>query len=92
MLSPTVSFFILHKTLPFSVYLLHNRPQTLHCIKQVKMVKAPAIVFGAAGVAAFSTEQLNEIFDILDKHNVKELDTARLYVSLPIDLQIDNDC
>ncbi len=44
--------------------------------------KAPAIVFGAAGVAAFSTEQLNEIFDILDKHNIKEIDTARLYVRL----------
>lgn len=46
------------------------------------MSKAPAIVFGTAGVAAFSTEQLNEVFDILEKHNVKELDTARLYVRL----------
>ncbi|KAK0100780.1 hypothetical protein ONS95_007229 [Cadophora gregata] len=43
------------------------------------MAQAPKIVFGAAGVAAFSTEQLNEIFDILEKHNAKEIDTARLY-------------
>jgi len=43
------------------------------------MAQAPKIVFGAAGVSAFSTEQLDEIYNILDKHNVKELDTARLY-------------
>ncbi|KAH6721906.1 NADP-dependent oxidoreductase domain-containing protein [Leptodontidium sp. MPI-SDFR-AT-0119] len=43
------------------------------------MAQAPAIVFGTAGVGAFSTEQLSEVFDILDKHNVKQLDTARLY-------------
>ncbi|KAH7407320.1 NADP-dependent oxidoreductase domain-containing protein [Cadophora sp. MPI-SDFR-AT-0126] len=43
------------------------------------MAQAPKIVFGAAGVAAFSSEQLSEIFDILDKHNVKEIDTARIY-------------
>lgn len=46
------------------------------------MAQAPKIVFGAAGVSAFSTEQLDEIYNILDKHNVKELDTARLYVRL----------
>lgn len=51
------------------------------------MAQAPAIVFGTAGVGAFSTEQLSEVFDILDKHNVKQLDTARLYVSLPLELQ-----
>ncbi|KAH7357073.1 NADP-dependent oxidoreductase domain-containing protein [Rhexocercosporidium sp. MPI-PUGE-AT-0058] len=43
------------------------------------MAQAPAIVFGTAGVRAFSTEQLTEVFDILDKHNVKQLDTARIY-------------
>ncbi|CAL3973575.1 unnamed protein product [Diplocarpon coronariae] len=41
--------------------------------------EAPAVVFGSAGVAAFSDEQLVEIFGILDKHHVKEIDTARLY-------------
>ncbi|CZT13047.1 hypothetical protein WAI453_005890 [Rhynchosporium graminicola] len=43
------------------------------------MSQAPAVVFGAAGVANFSTEQFTEILDILDKHNVKQIDTARLY-------------
>ncbi|KAK2627520.1 hypothetical protein QTJ16_003486 [Diplocarpon rosae] len=41
--------------------------------------EAPAVVYGAAGLAAFSDEQIVEIFSILDQHNVKEIDTARLY-------------
>ncbi|KAI9049803.1 hypothetical protein LZ554_005954 [Drepanopeziza brunnea f. sp. 'monogermtubi'] len=43
--------------------------------------KAPALVFGTAGVAEFSDDQVQEIFGILDKHNVKQLDTARIYGS-----------
>jgi hypothetical protein len=42
---------------------------------------APAIVFGAAGASAWSSEQTTEFLQILEKHNVKELDTAYIYVS-----------
>ncbi len=41
---------------------------------------APSIVFGTAGIAAFSTEESNKILDILEKHNIKQLDTASVYV------------
>ena len=41
----------------------------------------PVISYGTAGIAAMSTEVLNGILDTLAKHNVKELDTAFVYVS-----------
>jgi len=40
---------------------------------------APSIVFGTAPIASFSTETAKEILSILKKHNVNQLDTARLY-------------
>jgi aflatoxin B1 aldehyde reductase len=40
----------------------------------------PSIVFGTAGIAALSTEDSKEILNILEKHNVKQLDTASVYV------------
>ncbi|KAL2073585.1 hypothetical protein VTL71DRAFT_10911 [Oculimacula yallundae] len=43
------------------------------------MSQAPEIVFGAFGIDTYSTEQFNEILDTLDKHNVKQIDTARAY-------------
>lgn len=42
---------------------------------------APAIVFGSAGIASFSTETVTEMLEILEKHNVKQIDTASIYVS-----------
>jgi hypothetical protein len=40
----------------------------------------PTIVFGTAGVLALSTEDLNSMLSTLEKHNVKNLDTAYIYV------------
>lgn len=45
------------------------------------MAHAPEIVFGTAGAAAWSTEQTDGFLQILKNHNVKELDTAFVYVS-----------
>jgi aflatoxin B1 aldehyde reductase len=42
---------------------------------------APSVVFGAAGMASLSTEDGKEILNILEKHNVNQLDTASVYVS-----------
>jgi aflatoxin B1 aldehyde reductase len=42
---------------------------------------APSIVFGSAGVASFSTETVKEMLNILEKHNIKQIDTASIYVS-----------
>ncbi len=44
---------------------------------------APAIVFGTASAAGWSSEHTTEFLQILEKHNAKELDTAYLYVSQP---------
>lgn len=44
---------------------------------------APAIVFGTAGISSFDTETAKGIISVLEKHNVKELDTAFLYVRYP---------
>jgi hypothetical protein len=43
---------------------------------------APAISFGTAGVARWPTETVEGLLSTLEKHNVKELDTALLYVRL----------
>lgn len=43
------------------------------------MVSAPIISFGTAGVVSYDTETRNEIFNTLERHNVKELDTAYVY-------------
>lgn len=43
----------------------------------------PTIVFGTAGVVAMSTEVLGQMLSTLEKHNVKELDTAFIYVYYP---------
>jgi len=40
---------------------------------------APAIVFGTATAAGWSSEHTTEFLQILEKHNVKELDTAYVY-------------
>jgi len=42
----------------------------------------PEIIYGAAGLAGKSSEELAETFAVLRKHNVKILDTASLYVEL----------
>jgi aflatoxin B1 aldehyde reductase len=42
---------------------------------------APSIVFGSAGIASLSTETANEMLNILEKHNIKQIDTASIYVS-----------
>jgi hypothetical protein len=47
------------------------------------MASAPAISFGAAGVFSYDTETRDGIFSTLEKHNVKEIDTAIIYVSHP---------
>lgn len=43
----------------------------------------PTIVYGTAGVVAFSTEVLDQMLNTLEKHSVKEIDTAYIYVWLP---------
>jgi hypothetical protein len=40
----------------------------------------PTIIYGTAGIQSFSAEDLDKIFSTLEKYNVKELDTAYLYV------------
>lgn len=40
----------------------------------------PQIIYGAPGVAEKSPEELKELFATLQKHNVKILDTASIYV------------
>jgi hypothetical protein len=44
---------------------------------------APAIVFGTAGISSLDTETAKGIVGVLEKHNVKELDTAYVYVCYP---------
>jgi len=41
----------------------------------------PAIVFGTASIARYSTETAKEMLNILEKHKVDQLDTASVYVS-----------
>lgn len=43
---------------------------------------APEIVYGAAGVAGLSTEELRNTLSVLRRHNVETLDTASVYVGL----------
>jgi hypothetical protein len=43
----------------------------------------PTIVFGVAGIIAMSDEVLSGMFSALEKHNVKEIDTAFVYVCCP---------
>ena len=43
----------------------------------------PTIVFGVAGIAAMSDEVRNGMFSTLEKHDVKEIDTAFSYVCCP---------
>ena len=40
------------------------------------------ILFGTASFGKLPTESGQEFLDLLKKHNVKDLDTAHLYVSL----------
>jgi aflatoxin B1 aldehyde reductase len=40
----------------------------------------PKIVFGTAGIKSLEPQVLTDMLDTLDKHDVKELDTANLYV------------
>lgn len=42
----------------------------------------PTIVFGTAGIVAWSTEVLDGMLSTLEKHNVKDLDTAYIYVGI----------
>jgi len=42
---------------------------------------APAIVFGSAPIARYSTETAKEMLEILEKHKVNQIDTASIYVS-----------
>ena len=41
----------------------------------------PTISFGTAGAFHLSTEVLNDMLDMLEKHDVKEVDTAYIYGS-----------
>ena len=41
---------------------------------------APEIIYGAAMVAHMTSEELSERFKVLQKHHVKSLDTAFIYV------------
>jgi aflatoxin B1 aldehyde reductase len=43
---------------------------------------APSMVFGSAGIATFATETVKEMLNILEKHNVKQIDTASIYVRI----------
>jgi hypothetical protein len=65
-------------------------------IEFIKMVhSAPAIVFGTAGISSLDTETAKGIVSVLEKHNVKELDTAYVYVrysKLQQILQLANPC
>lgn len=47
------------------------------------MTQSPVkIIFGAAGIGRGNTDEVNkELFEVLHKHNVKNVDTAYIYVS-----------
>ena len=40
----------------------------------------PQIIYGAAGISQLSGDEQKETFSVLQKHNVKTLDTAYIYV------------
>lgn len=40
------------------------------------------IVFGTAGLPRLSVEEVEEVYQVLQRHEVKDLDTAHIYVSL----------
>ncbi len=44
--------------------------------------QAPHVVFGTAGIAHMATDVSTEMLEILERHNVNQLDTASIYVSL----------
>ncbi len=50
----------------------------------------PQIIYGAAGVGDFSTDEYRDIFNVLRKHNVNVLDTAAHYVFAPPALEMKN--
>lgn len=41
---------------------------------------APKIIYGTASIAMLGNKTALDMFNILEKHNVKDLDTAYLYV------------
>jgi aflatoxin B1 aldehyde reductase len=47
---------------------------------------APSIVFGTAGIAAFDNKGMKDVLTLLEKHNIKYLDSASLYVSCLISM------
>ncbi|KAE9375814.1 Aldo/keto reductase [Stipitochalara longipes BDJ] len=47
---------------------------------------APSIVFGSAPIARFSTETAKEFLNILEKRNVKQIDTASIYTGSEVTL------
>ncbi|KAL3421890.1 aldehyde reductase [Phlyctema vagabunda] len=51
------------------------------------MASHPKIIYGTAGIAAFSPETRQEFEDILVKHNVKDLDTAYIYTNSEVTLK-----
>jgi hypothetical protein len=46
---------------------------------------APEIIFGAAPIAQLSDVELTKYLNVLKKHKVTSLDTARRYVQSPED-------
>jgi aflatoxin B1 aldehyde reductase len=42
---------------------------------------APSIVFGSAAIASYSTETVQDMLEILEKHKIAQIDTASIYVS-----------
>jgi hypothetical protein len=53
------------------------------------------VVWGGSGMAAFKPDVRHEIYEILDKYDVREIDTARGYVCyslLPLLLNLCNIC
>lgn len=45
---------------------------------------APNISFGGGGIGFFPRELLDGMVETLEKHNVKEIDTAFIYVRLSL--------
>jgi len=40
------------------------------------------VISGATPMASFSTDEVNKMLEICEKHNVKELDTGHFYASI----------
>lgn len=64
-----------------------NPQQTYHFSLNKSMESHVKVLFGTAAFGSLPTESSQEFLDLLKKHNVKDLDTAYLYVSCLCDLK-----